>query len=463
MSYESKLNSRFSKFVNPTQLSLILSVVLHLLIYRFGLPTLNFKNDSGKREVSIVELTPDQQSRLPNLYPELDTPEINNPSLDGGAAPPFAIPPSLIPGFENFPNLPPVNFPPPPNFNFPPLPPISNNIKLPPVGNLSPLPLPPAIDPLDFKVDPLKLPPVPTKTPTTKPVPVPGSRQPKQPATATPPQTTTKPEKPPYVKPYVKPQPTPQVIAAKREENSQTRVRNLSQNLQQSKVATTDEDARKNYIVWLSEVKEIKPENIEIEGTYPRDACIRRLEGKSIYGVVVDPEGALLGLDLLKGSEYPIFNAQAGQDIQDISKRTLVNKTNKPKPYQVTVDYKYDAEICPSLTLPSLRRDDKPKTEPAKPTVPFAKPQETPAPVVPKKPPFAKPQETPAPVAPKKPPFAIPQETPAPVVPKKPPEVQPQPATPTQPSLRDRLRDIPLLNRKPSQLENVPLPDKPKL
>jgi outer membrane biosynthesis protein TonB len=445
MSYESKLNSRFSQFVNPTQLSLVLSVVLHLLIYKFGLPALNFKTDSGKREVSIVELTPEQQSRVPNLYPELDTPGINNLSQNqnDAPAPPFALPPSLIPGFENFPNLPPVNIPPPPNFNFPPLPPISNNIKLPPIGNLTPLPLPPSVNPLDFKVEPLKLPPVPTKTATIKPLP--GSKQPKQPATATSPQRTTKPEKLPEVKPEVKPELDPQVIAAKREKNSQTRVRSLSQSLQHQTVATTDEDARKNYLAWVSQVKEVKPENIEIKGAYPRDACIRRLEGKSIYGVVVDPQGALLGLDLLKGSEYPIFNAQAGQDI---SKRTLVNKTNKPKPYQVTVDYKYDAEICPSLTLPSLRRDNKPKTEPTLPTPPEAKPQPTPAaPVVPQKPPEAKPQPTPA----------------APVVPQKPPEAKPQPTAPTQPSLKDRLREVPLLDTKPSQLEKIPLPDKPRL
>ena len=348
MSYESELNARTGKFINPTLLTLLLSIVLHLLVYKFGFPSLKLNTDPGKREVSIIELTPAQQSRLPNLYPQLDIPEVLNSPVDkplDRAAPPFALPRSLTPGLGDVPNLPPVNIPPPPNFNIPPLsPPPVTNIKLPPIGDLSSLPLPSGIDSLDFDIKPPE-----TETPTTPPPPK--SEQSKLPP---PSQAENKPEDKPKEPPQ--PQPSPQEIAAIRQQNLQKEVRHLSSNLQKREAGTSDEDARKNYIAWLSEVKEIKPKAIKIEGTYPRDACIRRLEGTSVYGVVVDKTGKVVALDLIKGDKYPIFNERASQDI---SSKKFNNDTEKPKPYQVTVDYKYDAEICPSLTLPSLRRDKK--------------------------------------------------------------------------------------------------------
>ena len=405
MSYESKLDNQTNKFFHPTQLTLIISLILHLLVYKFGLPVFNFKNDSGRREVSLIELTPEQESRLPNLYPQLDIPEIPNTPLDS-AAPPFALPPSLTPGIEGLPPLPPIIIPSPPNFNIPPFPPIpTTDIRLPPIGDSSSLPLPPPLESLDSEIQQE------TKTPTTAP------------STPTTPKTE---EKPPQAapKPETKPQPSPEQIAAKRQQNLQQKIRRVSSSLQKRETGTTDEDARKNYVAWLNEVKAIEPEALAIEGIYPRDACIRKLEGTSVYGVVTDAQGKVVALDLIKGAKYPIFNEQASKDISD---RTFNNNTQKPKPYRVTVNYKYDAEICPSLTLPSLRRDDKPKT--------------------PEKPPASAP-------APK--PEATETAKPQPAATEKPP-------APAQPSLRDRLRDVPLPNRKPSELERTTLPNKPRL
>ena len=70
MSYESQLDNQSGKLVNPAKLCMLLSIALHLLVLKFGLPTIRFNNDSGRREVSIIELNPEQQSRLPNLYPQ---------------------------------------------------------------------------------------------------------------------------------------------------------------------------------------------------------------------------------------------------------------------------------------------------------------------------------------------------------------------------------------------------------
>ena len=452
MSYESQLNYQSGKLINPAKLSLFISVALHLLVLKFGLPTLNFNNDSGQREVSVIELSPEQQSRLPDLYPQIENPNIPNisdlPPVDNSnPAAPFAIPRSLIPGLGDPANLPPVAIPPPPNFNLPPLPPITD-ITLPPIGDLSQLPQPPEINPLDFKVDPTEFAPPDTNKPaseTAKP------QQPKKP-----PQTANKPEQKPGKKPQTKPQikPKPEEIAAKKVADSAKGVRNLRQSLKKNQAGTTNEDARKNYIAWLTKVQEIEPKRIEVQGTYPRDACIRRLKGTSVYGVVVDAEGKVVALDLIKGAKYPIFNQQASQEI---SKSVLDNDTGKPKPYQVLVNYEYDAEICPSLTLPSIRREQKNQT-----TESEKKPEQAPQPTPQPEPkPAPQPEATPAPKpAPKPAPPPAPQPTPAPK-PAPPPAPQPTPAPQPLPSLRERLRNIPLPDRKPSELRDIPLPDKP--
>ena len=434
MSYQSKLDHQSSKLVNPAQLCLLLSIALHLLVLKFGLPTIKFNNDSGTREVSIIELNPEQQSRLPDLYPQLNDPAVSDPNNLPGAnssdpAAPFAIPPNLIPGIGNSNNLPPLTIPPPPIFDFSNLPP-TTDITRPPVGDLSNLPQPPAIDPSDFKVKPIKLPP------NTGKIPAPSNNLPtfpeKSPQTDRSPQATVKPEQKPQLpvtKPEVEqPKPTPEQIATKKAVESQERISNLRQSLTKTNAGTTDEDARRNYVAWLAKVEDIEPDQIEIKGTYPRDACIKRLKGSSVFGVVVNTQGAVAAIDLIKRAEYSVFNQQGSKDLSD---RTFANETKKPKPYQVKVNYEYDAEICPSLSLPSIEKE-KPEPKPAN-----TKPESTVAPASqPKTKPESKPQ----------------------------PEVNPQPkpipAPAPKPSLRDRLRNIPLPERKPSDYKNN-LPDKP--
>ena len=435
MVYESKLDNQSSKLINPAQLCLIISLALHLLVLKFGLPSLKFNNDPGKRKVSVIELSPEQQARLPNLSPQLNTPNtpsINNlpPVDDSEPAAPFAIPRSLFPGLGDPSNLPPVAIPPPPNFdNLPPLPSITD-ITLPPIGDLSNLPLPPEIDPGESKANPTKVPPAnPTKKPGQSSKPENAQQQAQKS-----PQTAAKPDprqEKPDPKPQVKPKPTPEQVAAKKVDNSQKRIANLTQSLTKSEEGTTDEDASKNYIAWLAKVKEVKPDEIEVKGIYPRDACIRRLKGTSVFGAVVNAKGEVVDLDLIKGAKYPIFNKQG---VEDLSQLVLDNKTEKPKPYQVTLNYEYDPEICPSLTLPSIRTEEKQKAAPAPESKPEPQPEPKPAPA-----PESKLEPKPAPAS------------------------TPAPEQESLPSLRDRLQDIKLPNRKPSDLKDTPLPQQPKL
>ncbi|NJO94695.1 MAG: hypothetical protein HC775_02130 [Hyellaceae cyanobacterium CSU_1_1] len=439
MSYESQLDHESGKLINPTQLCLLLSVVVHLLVLKFGLPTFKFNDDDGKREVSIIELNSEQQARLPDLEPQLKTPDLA--SLTN----PANLPPNLLlPGNADPANLPPLIIPPPPQSNFPPLPPITD-ITLPPVGNWSNLPLPPQtqtdLDPSDFKIEPIKLPPnlgkVPqpsTKTPIVKTTPNPANTAKLQPPQK---QPATKPE----TEPKTKPQDTPEVIAAQKVATSQQRIASLRQSITPTKEGTSNEEARNNYLLWVAKVKEIQPkgsnlpEEIEIKGTYPRDACIVKLKGSSVFGVMVNTAGEVVALDLLKGSKYPIFNQQANQDLRS---RLFKNDTNKPKPYQVEVNYEYDPEICPSLTLPSIRQPEI-KQSPQPASVPLPKPATQSKP---------KPEPVPAPKPatqskPKPEPVAAPDNS--------------------SPSLGDRLRNIPLPDLDPERLKNVPLPEKPDL
>ncbi|MEL6495614.1 MAG: energy transducer TonB [Cyanobacteria bacterium J06623_7] len=463
MSYESKLERQANRLISPAQLCLVLSVGLHLLVLRFGLPSIRFNNDGGTREVSVIELNAEQQARLPDLYPQLPNPDLSEldlpqPDLNDPAAP-FAIPPNLIPGITDPADLPPLVIPPPPTFDIPALPPITD-ITLPPVGDLSNLPLPPEINPLDFKVEPIKLPPDLGKVPE-----VPGDLPPVNPPDGS---TAAKPNKPldqllnqpdttPSERPAEpQPQETPQQIAARKLAQSQERIKNLRQSLSKTDEGTSDEEARQNYVVWLAKVKDIKPEQLEIKGVYPRDACIKRLQGSSVFGIVVNTQGEVVAADLLKGAKYPLFNRQASKDISD---RTFENKTDRPKPYQVKVNYQYDPEICPSLTLPSIRKQEPvPKPKPKPQVKPAPKPESKPVPPAEsEKPPAqSEPQPEPKPVPP--------AELESKPKPKPQPQPQPQPETQPEvpsPSLRDRLRDVPLRDIDPTKLKDIPLPERP--
>ncbi|VEP11289.1 Gram-negative bacterial tonB protein [Hyella patelloides LEGE 07179] len=428
MPYELEKNELSHKFLNTSQIAILLSLALHLLVYKYGFPTplIKEKPNNGDKTVSTIQLSPVEQARLPNLEPDWNVPEFDNTPLDE-AAPPFALP--LPPGFTPSPNLPAI--PIPPGSSVPNIPPVSFNMELPPLGitDLSALPLPPPLEDLDSITPPdvpLTNPEKPTEEPTEEPV------------IKEEPTTSTAPEPPPEPEKTEEAKPAPEEIAAVRQQKLEGNVRDVSLSLQQQDGETSDEEARKNYVAWLSKIEDVEPESREIEGIYPRDACIRRLEGKSVYGVLIDANDKVVGLELIKGAKYPIFNQQASQDIQ---KHEFTNDTQETQPYQVTVDYKYDPEICPSLTLPSLREKEKPATAP--------KPE----------------SETKTNPATETPPESEIETNPA-TAPKPEAEIETNPKTETPPEdeqqlpLRERLQNVPLQDDSTirERLRNNPLP-----
>ncbi len=125
----------------------------------------------------------------------------------------------------------------------------------------------------------------------------------------------------------------------------------LSQSLQKEDKNTSDENARKNYVAFTTDVKAGIPKEENLQGVYPRDACIRRLEGTTTYGVTVNAQGKVTDTKLIKSSGYPVFNNQALKQIQG---RNFANKTGTTQAYHVYVNFKYNPDICPSLSLSNL-------------------------------------------------------------------------------------------------------------
>ena len=367
MSSKSNIKTSSNKLIRPTQIAIFISLAIHFVLFKYGFP--HFSLDEGqkitlKETVPTIELTPAEQSRLPNLTPDLTIPELNKTPLAENISP-FALSPSIPQNPNLFPDLPPTLLPPPPSLAVPNLPPVQ--IPLPPLQSLSPIAPPlPSLPPLP-NTD-IKLPPIGDRSSLPLPPPVPSApvdSTDKPPASSPDAEPSTEAALPAEQKPSTppaesKPKLTPAQIAAQRQQKLTQDVRELSRSLQKNTAETTNEEARKNYVAWLSAIKEVEPEELTFTGTYPRDACIRRLKGTSVYGALVNTQGEVTDLELIKGAKYPIFNQQAGRNI---SARKLANETGKIKPYRITVNFEYDPEICPSLTLPSLRRDNELKRE----------------------------------------------------------------------------------------------------
>ena len=125
----------------------------------------------------------------------------------------------------------------------------------------------------------------------------------------------------------------------------------LANKLEKNTENTSDEDARKNYVAWSTEVKNAQSKQITLRGSYPKDACIRKLEGMTTYGVTVNPSGSIINTKLIKSSGYTLFNNQA---LAQIKNHKFANQTGANQPYHVYVNFKYDSKVCPSISINNL-------------------------------------------------------------------------------------------------------------
>jgi TonB family protein len=378
--FSSTLQTKAIKIFNFKSLPFVTSVGIHVLFLFLAFPILSKfshqEKSTGDRRVDVVELSPTDRNRLPNLSQDL----INTPSypdistLDNSLYNSSSLPPSS-PSTSSIPNL-----PPPPSYDSTIT--FGNNLPIttPPVASL-----PPTAPPTGT-TNSYVPPQTPYSTPNTPSLPQETQQTP-----------TSSNLKRPYF-PAVRENPykvdqqylpilrgneqteAPQQTAIRDGRENPTResaqalqerrIRRLvAENIQgaESLVAdkenTSDEEARENEVNWRVRAKVGQPTEVTLTGTYPKAACMRKLEGTTVYGVLVDTQGKMTNAPyrpyLIKSAGYPVLNQQA---LNEIRANNFTNQSGKAQAHRIVVNFEYDAKVCPSIAIAQ------PETTEKKPT-----------------------------------------------------------------------------------------------
>lgn len=390
----------------PVNVAILTSLGIHGFILGLALPHWQWQEPSGENledrsTVGVIELTPAEQSRLPetdifsssSLFPSLPTGnEAIVPTDPNLPAPPdsnynYSLPPGqTIPPPPAMPNLP----------AYPSLPPLTS------YGNLSRLPI--------------TNPPIPSLPQLSSSRPIPRSSR-------------TLPSPPPgqwenFTAPGLN-RPNFGTLPPSQGTGFITKAPQSTNPAPEPGLTSEGEDTspeklRENTLVSIAQQGQAIKEKDTITGTYPPIACRSRTEAMVVYNVF--PSGQK---DLVGRSRYPIFNQLAQQAIAGRS---------YGQPTQVSVNFKYDPNICggtEQFTPPNNQGNSEMENSPVSPSTSPSAPtnQTTPAPagVVP----------TPGISPPPEPLQSRPTESPANQQPKpKPtPEVKPTPV-PDAPSPR---------------------------
>ena len=474
MANVSSFNKIPNKLLRPSNISLFTSLGLHVLFLAYVLPNFSFSRRDEQTEINVglTELTPAEQARLPDLsstpldplsLPDrsaLNTPLPDLSSLDLPSStelvPPPLLPESNIPPVSSiYPPLPTPPLPPPPQIILPPprqipLPelnpiPPSDSIAESPTPPSTPAAPPPKVQEPPQPEAPPRLPPL--QPYATLPV-LPGSKRPPLPFPPPSPSEGARdlvnqpgannaaPPSPPPTEerqaaansdaapPTAPPLPAPNPVEEQRQQQLVAEILERREQLQAEKTETTNEEARKNFLSWSSAVEAgLTPEELSLSGTYPKDACIKKLEGTSVYGILIDAQGKVTNRELIKSSGYPLFNERA---LETIKTSSFTNKTGNSKPYLVRVNFDYNPEVCPSLSL-TPPEPDSPQEQVA-PPAPVAAPDAPPSEAA-----AEKPQPSPAPSAAESKPAQTPVAPPSGAAAEKPqpssaPAARPQPS-----------------------------------
>lgn len=377
--------------------ALLASIAAHGLFFTLIFPQWYSQNQEKGNKVSnvpIIELNALEQTRLPNTIPNsFDWNRLQNLPDGDNSFPNSAIPlpplPSMADGDYNFPvsndggNNDISSLPPPPplgtNFNFSPPPPVNYNFELPNPRSFQ-LPPPPPLNEDSFASLPSPPPPPRFEINTEREIV-------DIPLTSVTPNNNNNQQITTVIEVEGEKAPVEQIIDAEKQAEIRKRLfanspvevtvnprdvinnrnnpdsrsnggggnplnvrqsESLARRLEKNPENTTDEEARKNYIEWVARVENVNPEKITIAGRYPTDACMRKLEGTTTYGVTVNPSGNVISSKLIKSSGYALFNEQA---LRQISTRQFPNNTGGNLPFHVDVNFRYDTNVCPSLTI----------------------------------------------------------------------------------------------------------------
>lgn len=399
MSYLSLIKSLPELLSQPSGIATVASLGLHGVLWVL-LPVLPLASKTTEAEiqqpVQLVELTPAEINRLPNfatpqislpplpksnnLYPPLPPLQSSNSLPSLGAPFPsssslFAPPPSI--SFAPSTALPPpVMFPPPPTtrIDIPdtPAPPRQNSR---PTITFQPQP---GLDELQrnsqLTVEPNELPDLQAADPSAADL-FPQTAPPSDPATTEPASNTTEPAAQPTAIPETQPSetPTPQPNqtpppteqaanpavptdrAAKIPEAAIAQLRASQERYRElytfNPAGTTAEEVTSNIETWSQQAleaagKEWKP--LEVPPTYPEAACPKKLEGKAVFGVLVDAEGKIIDAPVLvQSTGYNLLNQQAQNDVAAYE----FPATGEKQPYLVTLPFTYSGDACANAPI----------------------------------------------------------------------------------------------------------------
>jgi TonB family protein len=333
-SFQSTLETLGGKLQEPIGIATLASVAVHGILWLF-LPLLpispvELEEPEIRGSVQVLELTPEEMTRLPDL------------------------PDTEIPAQPQTPSNPlPYTLQPMPN----------------PFSNRLPTPLPPAPrfrDPSNIFVPPL-LPPIPPRSSVTR-------RLPQQPQQRPAPRPTLpifprgglapsiEPTTPASPTPGASPTPSATATPTQPAISMEQMIAQQRELLTYNADGTTADSALQSYTAWFGEAVKLLGEDwdeenakrIDITAPYPRVACLNKLEGTTVVGAVVDEEGKLLEelpLTLIQSSGYPLFNQAALDLVKDYAFEATENK----QVYQMNVAFKFNADTCPAAftTSPS--------------------------------------------------------------------------------------------------------------
>jgi len=319
------MRTLLTKLRQTNNICLGVSLGVHLLLLGVALPRfttalpaeMTGDESKGDRFVGVVELNSVDVTRLPFYPSSVNVIQTPNPS--------FSSPNSVTPESKNnnqqqyqslFPNLPAIPLPTPVSI---PQPPSINNSTF-----LSPPPPPPVV----FNQQESVIIPPPIDTTPSKPI-----------------------LEAPLLAKKPKPSHSPTNILAEQEDNLIVAARLRADSLKYDSTNTSNEEATRNYSNWLVAVDAKETTDLTITGTYPQDACIKQLEGTSVYGVKLSKDGRVTDAELIQSSGYVLLNQQA---LENINSATWINSIESGKSYRISVNFKYDSAICPSLTVPQL-------------------------------------------------------------------------------------------------------------
>ncbi|MBW4468692.1 MAG: hypothetical protein KME07_24975 [Pegethrix bostrychoides GSE-TBD4-15B] len=334
---------------NPSAIAAIASLLAHGLLFA-ALPLLprqevRAKEADIKDPVSITELTPAEQSRLPDMVtlPPVELPPISSAPKNGSL---FTLPSLSQPNTRT--SITPSDSllaPPPPLPIF--IPPILPPTQFP---SFSTIQIPPA---QPAPVRPVQ--PQASDSPAAMPSPSLSPAAPVSPSAAadSPPASPSAEDlNPDQVAAQPEPQPSPARTEADIQQDLIARQQELRELYTFRPEGTSVEAANSSFLSWYGEAMgkdygegEAEPTQEEVTADYLKVGCPLKKTQRAVVGVVVDAESQIVGDPrLLKSSGYGLFNQEA---LQVAKAHEFKNESGGNQVYLLGVNFKYSEEVCP--------------------------------------------------------------------------------------------------------------------